>query len=263
MALNDGPINTFAINGENEPTDVAATAPTVTVSTPAAALLAGLATLAAAACVLTVSAPAADVQALASLAATAPTVAASAPSADLLQPGQIGGSAGVVTVSAPAMLVAPGAAAVTGTAAVVNVSASVAAVSSSRLTPTAASVAVSAPPATLSQAATTRVELLVQQVVREGVLPSYSSAPIGGHALPNSGAEFVHIKTGSSGVVVTFQTPGMVDELPVDDRIEAIGPNSSQIFGVFPPSIYNQADDHVYIDFDTVVGVTIGAFRVS
>jgi hypothetical protein len=107
-----------------------------------------------------------------------------------------------------------------------------------------------------------RTALSVQQVVRTGLTPSYGAANgSGGHSLPNSGVEMVHVKTGGTGCVVTIQTPGTVDGLAVPDRTITIGTNSERMIGPFPPGVYNQADGSIYIDFDSVTTVTIAAIR--
>jgi hypothetical protein len=104
-----------------------------------------------------------------------------------------------------------------------------------------------------------RAALGLQQVVRNGLTPSYGAANAAGHSLPNSGKEMIHVKTTTNAIVVTIQTPVAVDGLAVAERTISIGTSSERMIGPFPPGTYNQADGSVYIDLDVVTGVTIAA----
>lgn len=108
-----------------------------------------------------------------------------------------------------------------------------------------------------------RTALTVQEIVRSGLTPSYSAANVDGHSLPNSGKEMFHVKSGGTGVTVTIQTPGTVDGQAVADRTVVLGTSTERMIGPFPPSIYNQSDGTVYIDFSQVATITCGAFRNS
>lgn len=108
-----------------------------------------------------------------------------------------------------------------------------------------------------------RTALTVQEISRNAITPSYGSANVDGHSYPNSGKEFFHVKTGGTGATVTVQTPGTVDGNAIADKSYVLGTNTERMIGPFPPSVYNQADGSVYIDFSSVTTVTIGAFRNS
>lgn len=107
-----------------------------------------------------------------------------------------------------------------------------------------------------------RTALAVQQIVRGGLAPVYGAANAAGHSYPNSGREFVHVKTIGTPCNVTIITPGTVDGQAVADRVVALLANSEAMIGPFPPDAYNQpTGDGVYLDFSAVTAVTIGAFR--
>lgn len=107
-----------------------------------------------------------------------------------------------------------------------------------------------------------RTALTVQQIVRSGLNPSYASANVDGHSLPNGGTEFVHVKNGGgSSITVTAQTPGTVDGLAIADRTVSVPNGGERIIGPFPRATYNQGADEVFLDFSAVTSVTIAAFR--
>jgi hypothetical protein len=108
-----------------------------------------------------------------------------------------------------------------------------------------------------------RTALSVQQVSRAGLTPAYAAPNVDGHAIPNSGKECLHVKTTTNACNVTFQTPGSVDGQAVGDRVVALGTSTERIIGPFPPSIYNQGAEELYVDFSVVTGVTVAAFRLS
>lgn len=109
-----------------------------------------------------------------------------------------------------------------------------------------------------------RTALVVQQITRLGLTPTYGGVNADGHSLPNSGTEFFHVKTGGTTCTVTVQTPGNVDGLAIADRPVLIGTNSERFFGPYPPSIYNQQGAaEVYLDFSASTSVIIAAFRAT
>jgi hypothetical protein len=107
-----------------------------------------------------------------------------------------------------------------------------------------------------------RTTLTVQTIVRAGLTPSYAAANADGHALPNTGRECVHVKTGGTACTVTVQTPTTVDGLAVAERTIAIGTTSERFIGPFPRATYNQGAEAVYLDFSAVTSVTIAALKL-
>jgi hypothetical protein len=108
-----------------------------------------------------------------------------------------------------------------------------------------------------------RTALAVQQVTRSGLTPTLSAANAAGHSVPNDGATWFEIVTTTNAVVVTVDTPGSVDGNAVANKTYSIGTASQRKIGPFPPTVYNQSDGSLSVDFDLVTGVTIGAFRAT
>ena len=108
-----------------------------------------------------------------------------------------------------------------------------------------------------------RTALAVQQVERAGLTPAYTAANAQGHSIINGdGGAFLHVKTSGTPCDVTVQTPGTVDGEAIADRVVSLGAATEAMVGPFPPSVYNQADGTVYVDFSAVAGVTCAALRV-
>jgi len=108
-----------------------------------------------------------------------------------------------------------------------------------------------------------RTALAVQQINRAGLLPTYAAANVDGHSMPNGGQEVLHVKTGATGCTVTIETPGTVDGQAVSDRAIVLGVSTERLIGPFPPNVYNQGAGEVYINFSSVVTVTVAALRPS
>lgn len=108
-----------------------------------------------------------------------------------------------------------------------------------------------------------RQALAVQEATRSGLTPAYTAAHVDGFAVPNSGKEMIHVKSGGTGATVTFVTTPTVDGQAVADRSVVMGTNTERMLGPFPPNIYNQADGTMWIDFSSITTMTIGAFRNS
>lgn len=113
-----------------------------------------------------------------------------------------------------------------------------------------------------------RTALTVQVISRSGLAPSFAAANTDGHAVPNDGRMFVHVKNASgSAVTVTIQTPGTVDGMAVADRTVSVAATTGErMIGPFPPSQYNQiaADvGSIYVDFSAVASVSVAAFSMD
>jgi hypothetical protein len=108
-----------------------------------------------------------------------------------------------------------------------------------------------------------RSALTIQQIKRSAITPSYASANAAGHSFNNGGKEFLHIKTGGTGCVVTMSIPGTVDGQAIADRTYTIGTNSERMIGPFPVDVYEQpGSSDAWVDFDSVTSVTIAAIRL-
>lgn len=105
----------------------------------------------------------------------------------------------------------------------------------------------------------------VQQIVDEGLAPTFTAAPavIDGLSIPGTGDIFIEVKNGSASPInVTIQTGGTLMGEPVADKVVSVPATTGDcMIGPFPPALYNQADGLVYVDFSAVATVTVGAFR--
>lgn len=107
-----------------------------------------------------------------------------------------------------------------------------------------------------------RTAIAIQQISRAAITPTYAAGDAAnGHALPNSGTEFIHVKTVGTGTTVTVSIPATVDGQAVSSKTYVLGTNTERMIGPFPPSIYNQPDSNVYIDLTSATSVTLAAFR--
>jgi hypothetical protein len=107
-----------------------------------------------------------------------------------------------------------------------------------------------------------RTALTNQNVKRTGLTPTYGAANAAGHSFANSGRELLHVKTVGTPTTVTIQTPGTVDGLAVAELVISLLANEERLIGPFPPSVYNQAGDEVYVDFSAVTAVTVAALKI-
>lgn len=109
-----------------------------------------------------------------------------------------------------------------------------------------------------------RQTMTVQQISRSGLTPSYDAAHVDGHAFENDGLRtFLHIKNdGVGATIATITTPKTVDDLAVADRTVTIALGAEKMIGPFPVNTYNQDDNTVYVDFDTLTSVTLAAIKL-
>jgi len=106
-----------------------------------------------------------------------------------------------------------------------------------------------------------RTALIVQQIVRAGLTPSYVTPDVAGSSFPNGGTEVLHVKTGGTGTTVTIQTPNNVDGLAIADRSIVLGTNTERLIGPFPRNVYNQGAEEVFVDYSSITTVTVAALR--
>ena len=105
-----------------------------------------------------------------------------------------------------------------------------------------------------------RTALAVQQIIRSGLTPAYTAANVDGHAIANDGERtMLHVKTGDTGLTVTIETPGTVDNLAVADRTIVIGTTSERLIGPFPRSQYNQVDETINVNFSAVTNCRLAS----
>lgn len=112
-----------------------------------------------------------------------------------------------------------------------------------------------------------RAALTVKQVERTtGLTPAYEAAQApgsGSNYFANDGRTFLHIKNGGGApITATFQTPGDVNGLAIADLVITVNNATEKMVGPLEPSIFNQADGTVYVDWSAVTTVTVMATRL-
>ena len=107
--------------------------------------------------------------------------------------------------------------------------------------------------------------LTVQEIDRDGVVPTYVACDVGGDEFVNEGRlTFVYVKnTDASPRTVTFVTQKTVDGEAVDDKDVVVAPTSEEPIGPWPASIYNDSDGKVQITYSAVVNLTIAVLQLS
>lgn len=111
-----------------------------------------------------------------------------------------------------------------------------------------------------------RTTLTVQQVTLAGLAPTYAAATVtDGDAFANDGNVLVHVKnTNAATRTLTIQTPAKVAGVDVAEVTVTIPANTGDVMiGPFDPSIFNQADGKVYLDWSAVTNVTVAAIRLG
>ncbi len=114
------------------------------------------------------------------------------------------------------------------------------------------------------------IALTPATTIRKGtVVPSTACDAGKQHSFANAGDVLLVIKNGnaSGSITVTFAIPKTVDGVQVPGKAgTAIPFSQTRVFGPFPPSIYNQTDGTVHLDFaagDTAAGITLGVIKLG
>lgn len=112
-----------------------------------------------------------------------------------------------------------------------------------------------------------RTNIDVQTMTRSGggLTPVYEAVDeVNGMSFLNTGREFVHLKNINAATRnVTALTPGSVDNLAIEDYVATIpADEGDKMLPPFPPSVYNQNDGRVYLDFSAGADLTIAVIRV-
>lgn len=108
------------------------------------------------------------------------------------------------------------------------------------------------------------VELTVQQIDRDGLEATYSSANADGNHFDNQADHrtFLHVKNDDgSDHTVTLTVQETVDGQSVTNPTVTVTAGEERFIGPFPASIYNSSGQ-VYVEFDAVTSVTVAAIRL-
>lgn len=106
-------------------------------------------------------------------------------------------------------------------------------------------------------------ELTVQQIARTGLEATYVAATASGDEFDNDGKTFLHVVNGVTDVVVTLDIKKTVDGQDPTSPTVTCTANEERMIGPFPPSVYNDVDQHMNVTYDDDTNVTVAAIRLS
>lgn len=109
-----------------------------------------------------------------------------------------------------------------------------------------------------------RTALSVQTVVVTGLEATYTAANVDGHAIAgNTGELFLHVINGDAAdKTVTIQTPAVFKGIALADVAVVVTAGEERLIGPFDPSLFNQADGTVYVDYSATTSVTVAALKL-
>lgn len=97
-----------------------------------------------------------------------------------------------------------------------------------------------------------RTPLTVTTITRAGVVqPAEENSDFtnGNSIAGNDGRLYLEIRNANAGTqTVTFQTPGTVDGLTIQDLTISLTTGQIKLVGPFSPGTFNQADGLIYVD---------------
>lgn len=108
--------------------------------------------------------------------------------------------------------------------------------------------------------------IAVQKITRAGITPSYAAA-VGPDAFANDGQTFLHAKN-TNAAPRTVTVAATVNPLPVGTQLQNVAvtvpaTTGDKMFGPFPGSAFNQADNTCAVTYDATANLTIGAFTIA
>ena len=110
-----------------------------------------------------------------------------------------------------------------------------------------------------------RANLSVQVIEPAGLSPAFVAANTDGVSVENNGNMYIEIVNGHTSAThtATIDHPGTVDGLAVANRDVEVPATETRKIGPFTAR-YNQAGTTViHVDFESVTGLSIGAFRIE
>ena len=109
-----------------------------------------------------------------------------------------------------------------------------------------------------------RVELSVQKVSAQGVVPVFTSANADGFFIQNDGHTLVLVAGGIASHTFSVALPRFVDGQAVVGISAVVGAGVRKLFGPFFPAIWNQGGGSggvIHVDFSGVASVVVVALR--
>jgi len=106
-----------------------------------------------------------------------------------------------------------------------------------------------------------RTEITVQQSSLAGITPTFNAAIADGHMFKNDGNVIIEVKNAAGAdVTVTIQTPAKVQGIDLAEiTVTVPATTGHKLIGPFDPSLFNQSNGMVYVDYSSATAVTIMA----
>lgn len=104
-----------------------------------------------------------------------------------------------------------------------------------------------------------------QQIALAGLAPSYAAVDQpNGNTFVNGPNVFLHVKnTGIGACTVTVITPAKISGVDIADPTVVVpATTGDRMIGPFDPTIFNQSDGTVYVDWSTGTGVTVAVVKL-
>jgi hypothetical protein len=110
-------------------------------------------------------------------------------------------------------------------------------------------------------------DLTVQNLTKDGVVPSLAAADVGGDTFANDGKTFILVENGATDVNITFAaTPSSVEKpgfgtLAIENHVVTVPASTQKIIGTFPKSVFNNSSGKVSMTYDDESNVSIAAIK--
>lgn len=108
--------------------------------------------------------------------------------------------------------------------------------------------------------------LTVQDLVEDGIDPTYAAADAAGDEFAWEKGVFLHVKNGDASshtVTVASQWSNLRPGLATDDLAVAVPAGEERLIGPLYRPAYRDSDGNVQVSYDAVTSVTVGVFAVS
>lgn len=112
--------------------------------------------------------------------------------------------------------------------------------------------------------------LTVESIVEAGLNATDNAAAGGGDAIPNSGAEVLHVKNGGgASITVTVTAQQTAQQVPgfgamtKADAAVAVPAGEERFIGPFPKGAFNDSGGLAQITYSGVTSVTVAALKVG
>lgn len=100
-----------------------------------------------------------------------------------------------------------------------------------------------------------------QTVTRTGVAPT-ANAVAASDTFANDGRTILIVENGSGGeLTVTLVTQGTVDGAAIADKTVTVANGATKAIGPFPPTVYNDSDGDVTVQYNATSSVTAMCLR--